>query len=118
MIDIYGFTTDTKSNFRLDGGRFSCQTNIYLHFPLKFKSRTQSSLGIVTRLLKKCQVSTFEKNRGAQALCGSDPSHKFRWGSPATPGSNPRGPQRCHGGDRLYEFDMLYLFVLHMINFV
>ena len=53
----------------------------------------------------------------------SDPLHKVRWGSPATSGLF-RPPPVTPGdlkeviGGRLYEFDLLNLFVLHTINFV
>ena len=53
----------------------------------------------------------------------SDPLHKVRWGSPATSGLfrplpvTPGDLKEVIGG-RLYEFDLLNLFVLHMINFV
>ena len=46
----------------------------------------------------------------------SDPLHKVRWGSPATP-VTPGDLKEVIVG-RLYEFDLLNLFVLHTINFV
>ena len=78
---------------------------------------------VIQQNLSRVSAKPKTKNREAQVLRALDPSHKVHWGFLAIPRPLPAIPG--HPGDlreviggRLYEFDLLWLFVLHMINFV